>query len=90
MSPTRLISYPPLLRGFQPSHLQALDIKNDDFENSVKYWANVAHPLTLEINPVRFLSSQGYTWHKLDFDPAAGEHPLWDELIGRMSNGKAF
>lgn len=71
-------------------HIQGTDLKPEDFQNSVKYWASITDSLAQEIVPVRSRSNYGYTWHKLPFDPQRGGHPTWDEMLGRMTNSEGF
>ncbi len=43
-----------------------------------------------EIATVRQKNEPGYCWHRLGFNIESGECPTFDEIIGRMSNARAF
>ena len=48
-------------------------------------------PVVVDVSPVRFLSSPGFCWRRLDFDLAedAGEHTALDGFLSRCSDPQA-
>lgn len=60
-------------------------------EKCVKYWASQQDAFDTDlIAPVRQLNEPGYTYHRLPFDISDGPTPLFDDFIGRNSEGEAL
>jgi len=66
------------------------DLTYENAKTCLDYWASLKPDIEGEIAPVRQKSEAGYTFHRLPFDFAAGETPLFDELMSRTTNANAL
>ena len=65
----------------------AMELRIHEAKEITSRWlANAKVIKHSQIAPVRFKSDEGYTWHRLDFDPLEGACPTFDEMFSRMDN----
>lgn len=69
---------------------ESMGFAASDWEFFVKYWIMETNSLPAKIHNVLPSSATGLSWRRLEFDPEPGPHPLWDELMSRVTNAVAL
>jgi hypothetical protein len=60
----------------------------DKVKRHAEGWIHITEPFVGDIKPVGFKSEPGFAFHKLDFDPASGKSPIFDEFLARTTNNE--
>jgi len=70
-------------------HIRKTSIKISDCKEAFHHWSSCRNSIE-KIHPVLELNEPGLTFRRLPWDLTAGNTPLFDEMLGRMTNSQAF